>query len=91
VAKPPLAIPKVTPGTYFFSLLEPRRRGEWALVAVVPEAYVHGVSTRKVDDVLRALGREGFSSPRSRASARRLPATRPQRAPGVPTLATETR
>jgi transposase-like protein len=56
-----LAIPKVTPGSYFPSLLEPRRRGERALVAVVQEAYVHGVSTRKVDDLMRALGLEGIS------------------------------
>ncbi len=40
-----LAIPKVTPGTYFPSLLQPRRRAEHALLAVVQEAYVHGVST----------------------------------------------
>jgi transposase-like protein len=41
-----LAIPKVRPGTYFPSLLQPRRRAEHALLAVVQEAYVHGVSTR---------------------------------------------
>ena len=51
-----LAIPKVRPGTYFPSLLEPRRRAEQALLAVVQEAYVHGVSTRKVDELLKALG-----------------------------------
>jgi transposase-like protein len=51
----------VTPGSYFPSLLEPRRRGERALVAVVQEAYVHGVSTRKVDELMRALGLEGIS------------------------------
>jgi len=57
-----LAIPKVTPGTYFPSLLdEPRRRGERALVAVVQEAYVHGVSTRKVDELMRARGLAGIS------------------------------
>jgi transposase-like protein len=56
-----LAIPKVQPGSYFPSLLEPRRRGERALVAVVQEAYVHGVSTRKVDELMRALGVEGIS------------------------------
>jgi transposase-like protein len=53
-----LAIPKVRPGTYFPSLLQPRRRAEHALLAVVQEAYVHGVSTRKVDDLVRALGLE---------------------------------
>jgi putative transposase len=56
-----LAIPKVRPGTYFPSLLQPRRRAEHALLAVVQEAYVHGVSTRKVDDLVRALGLEGIS------------------------------
>src|SRR4029450_1844359 len=55
------AIPKVRPGSYFPSLLEPRRRGERALAAVVQEAYVHGVSTRKVDDLMKALGLDGIS------------------------------
>lgn len=56
-----LAIPKVKPGTYFPSLLQPRRRAEHALLAVIQEAYVHGVSTRKVDDLVRALGVDGIS------------------------------
>ena len=56
-----LAIPKVRPGTYFPSLLQPRRRAEHALLAVVQEAYVHGVSTRKVDDLVKALGLDGIS------------------------------
>jgi putative transposase len=56
-----LAIPKVRPGSYFPSLLEPRRRGERALAAVVQEAYVHGVSTRKVDELMKALGLDGIS------------------------------
>jgi putative transposase len=56
-----LAIPKVRPGTYFPSLLQPRRRAEYALLAVVQEAYVHGVSTRKVDDLVKALGVDGIS------------------------------
>ena len=56
-----LAIPKVRPGTYFPSLLQPRRRAEHALLAVVQEAYVHGVSTRKVDDLVKALGLDGMS------------------------------
>ncbi len=56
-----LAIPKVRPGTYFPSLLQPRRRAEQALLAVVQEAYVHGVSTRKVDDLVKALGLDGLS------------------------------
>ncbi len=56
-----LAIPKVRPGTYSPSLLPPRRRAEQALLAVVQEAYVHGVSTRKVDDPVKALGLDGLS------------------------------
>ena len=56
-----LSIPKIAPGSYFPSLLEPRRRSEQALVAVVQEAYVKGVSTRKVDDLVRALGLDGIS------------------------------
>ena len=56
-----LAIPKVKPGTYFLSLLQPRRRAEHALLAVVQEAYVHGVSTRKVADLVKALGVDGIS------------------------------
>ena len=56
-----LKIPKVSAGTYFPSLLEPRRRAEKALHAVIVEAYVKGVSTRKVDDLVRALGIDGIS------------------------------
>src|SRR5712692_4295498 len=51
-----LAIPKLRRGSYFPSFLEPRRRSERALVAVVQEAYVAGVSTRKVDQVVESLG-----------------------------------
>ena len=56
-----LAIPRVRDGSYFPSLLEPRRRAERALLAVVQEAYVSGVSTRRVDDLVRALGIAGIS------------------------------
>ncbi len=56
-----LKVPKVTRGSYFPSLLEPRRRAERALHAVVVEAYVKGVSTRKVDDLVKALGIDGIS------------------------------
>ena len=51
-----LRIPKLRAGSFFPSLLEPRRRIDRALWAVVMEAYVHGVSTRKVDDLVVALG-----------------------------------
>ena len=51
-----LAIPKIRRGSYFPSFLEPRKRSEQALVAVVQEAYVAGVSTRKVDQLVESLG-----------------------------------
>jgi hypothetical protein len=51
-----LRIPKLRTGSFFPSLLERRRRVDQALFAVVMEAYLHGVSTRKVDDLVRALG-----------------------------------
>lgn len=51
-----LAIPKLRTGSFFPSLLERRRRVDQALFAVVMEAYIHGVSTRKVDDLVKALG-----------------------------------
>ena len=56
-----LAVPKVRPGSDYPSLLQPRRRAEQALRAVVQEAYVHGVSTRKVDELVKALGLDGIS------------------------------
>ncbi len=56
-----LAVPKVRDGSYFPSLLEPRKRAERALVAVVQEAYVQGVSTRRVDDLVKSLGMTGIS------------------------------
>ena len=59
-----LKVPRVRDSSYFPSLLEPRRRAERALSAVVQEAYVHGVSTRKVDDLVKALGMTGISKSR---------------------------
>jgi len=56
-----LHVPRVRDGSYFPALLDPRRRAERALVAVVQEAYVHGVSTRRVDDLVQALGITGIS------------------------------
>lgn len=61
VGEVPLRIPKLRQGSYFPSLLEPRKRSEKALLAVIQEAYVKGVSTRKVDDLVRALGLKGVS------------------------------
>src|SRR5881396_2590620 len=56
-----LAIPKLRQGSFMPSFLEPRRRAEQALVAVVQEAYVNGVSTRRVDRVVEQLGVAGLS------------------------------
>ena len=57
-----LHIPKLREGNYFPSLLEPRRRSEQALLSVIQQAYVEGVSTRRVDDLIKALGCDGISS-----------------------------
>jgi transposase-like protein len=51
-----LRVPKLRSGSYFPSFLQPRRRAEQALVAVVQEAYVNGVSTRKVDRLVEQMG-----------------------------------
>ena len=56
-----LRIPKLRRGSYFPVFLEPRRLAEKALTAVVQEAYVQGISTRSVDDLVRAMGMEGIS------------------------------
>jgi putative transposase len=56
-----LAIPRLRTGSYLPSFLEPRRRAEQALVAVVQEAYVNGVSTRKVDRLVEQMGLRGIS------------------------------
>jgi transposase-like protein len=56
-----LRIPKLRRGSYFPAFLEPRRLAEKALTAVVQEAYVQGISTRSVDDLVRAMGMEGIS------------------------------
>ena len=56
-----LRIPKLRKGTYFPCFLEPRRVAEKALTAVIQEAYVQGVSTRSVDDLVKAMGGSGVS------------------------------
>src|ERR1700759_5154728 len=56
-----LRIPKLRRGSYFPGFLEPRRMAEKALTAVIQEAYVQGVSTRSVDDLVRAMGCSGVS------------------------------
>jgi len=56
-----LRIPKLRKGSYFPGFLEPRRMAERALTAVIQEAYVHGISTRSVDDLVKSLGMDGIS------------------------------
>ena len=56
-----LRIPKLRRGAYFPAFLEPRRTAEKALTAVIQEAYVQGISTRSVDDLVRAMGMDGVS------------------------------
>ena len=56
-----LAIPRLRQGSYFPSILEARRRAEKALCGVVAQCYVEGVSTRRVDDIAKAMGVEGIS------------------------------
>ncbi len=60
-----LRIPKLRKGSYFPGFLEPRRLSERALAAVIQEAYVHGVSTRAVDDLVKAMGASGVSKSQS--------------------------
>jgi len=57
----PVAIPKLRKGSYFPPFLEARRTSDKALIAVIQEAYVHGVSTRSVDDLAKAMGLDGIS------------------------------
>ncbi len=56
-----LRIPKLCKGSYFPGFLEPRRMSEKALTAVIQEAYIQGVSTRSVDDLVQAMGMSGIS------------------------------
>ena len=56
-----LRIPKLRTGSYFPGFLEPRRMAEKALTAVIQEAYIQGVSTRSVDDLVKAMGMSGIS------------------------------
>lgn len=56
-----LRIPKLRKGSYFPGFLEPRRLAEKALTAVIQEAYIQGISTRSVDDLVKALGMTGIS------------------------------
>ncbi len=57
-----LRIPKLRRGSYFPAFLEPRKTAERALVAVIQEAWIQGVSTRKVDELVQAMGMSGSAS-----------------------------
>jgi putative transposase len=59
-----LRIPKLRKGSYFPGFLEPRRMAEKALTAVIQEAYIQGISTRSVDDLVKAMGMSGISKSR---------------------------
>jgi len=91
-------VPKLREGSYFPSFLEPRRRSEEALIAVICEAYVKGVSTRKVEDLMQASGIQGISkSEVSRICAefdsrvKGLPGPAPSRALPLPVAGREIR
>ncbi len=66
-----LRIPKLRKGSYFPGFLEPRRMAEKALTAVIQEAYVQGVSTRSVDELVKAMGMTGISKSQSLPLRRR--------------------
>jgi len=74
-----LRIPKLRRGSYFPGFLEPRRMAEKALTAVIQEAYIQGISTRSVDDLVRSMGMDGIS----KSQVSRLPA-RPSAASSRP-------
>ena len=70
-----LAVPKLREGSYYPGwLLEPRRRAERALTQVVCQCYVEGVSTRRVDDIVKAMGIDGISKSQVSAMAKELDA-----------------
>ncbi len=69
-----LEIPKLRKGSYMPSLLEPRRRAEQALVSVVCQAYIEGVSTRRVDDLVKSMGIDGMSKSQVSELAKQLDA-----------------
>ncbi len=71
-----LAVPKLREGSYYPGcLLEPRRRAERALTQVVCQCYIEGVSTRRVDDIVKAMGIEGISRSQASAMAKELDLT----------------
>src|ERR1700679_1507130 len=76
-----LEIPRLRKGSYFPSFLEPRRTAEKALTAGIQEAYVHGVSTRAVDKLVKAMGACGVSKSHREAIRRRQARQRRARQP----------
>src|SRR5215475_3628887 len=66
-----LRIPKLRRGNYFPGFLEPRRMAEKALTAVIQEAYIQGISTRSVDELVQAMGMSGISKSQSLPPRRR--------------------
>jgi putative transposase len=72
-----LQIPKLRKGSYFPVFLEHRRTAEKALIAVIQEAYVQGISTRSVDDLVKAMGMTGISTVRSKAIGPTFGSTQP--------------
>jgi len=76
-----LEIPRLRRGSYFPTVLEPRRTAEKALTAVIQEAYVHGVSTHSVDDLVKAMGASGVSKSHREAIRRRQARRRRARQP----------
>ena len=73
-----LRIPKLRKGSYFPAFLEPRRMAEKALAAVIQEAYVQGVSTRSVDELVKAMGMIGISKTSPQSTSARTYSPRSQ-------------
>jgi transposase-like protein len=74
-----LRIPKLRQGSYFPPFLEARNSSEKALIAVIQEAWIGGVSTRRVDDLLQAMGLSGISKSQARRPPTRSGAREPHR------------
>ena len=74
-----LCIPKLRKGSYFPGFLEPRRMAEKALTAVIQEAYIQGVATRSVDELVRAMAMTGISRPRTPTPPPRARSSAPPR------------
>ena len=77
-----LRIPKLRKGSYFPGFLEPRRLAEKALTAVIQEAYIQGVSTRSVDELVRAMGMTGISKSQVSRLCGEIDGSLPRSAPG---------